>query len=652
MLTRRILSGITTLALCASFMIPLNTFAAASFTGGSNVSGGLNIFVPITDLQVTGAAPGDTVPVFLYVPSGSLSMTTTTGLTFTGASSGQRLYFSGTLTNVNNALATLQYTHSSAGTFTLEASIIESGQIYDPSTQHIYEVVNNGSAITASAARTAALARSINGVSGYLANITSSDENTFVANRLTQDGWFGASDSGVEGTWQWLDGPESGTTFWTGTASGTASGYENWATGEPNQSGDEDCSQFYANGSGWNDLPCNAGGLNYYVVEYGAPGNLPNVASDTLTITLSADSTTQAPTLTSPTSSSLQNTLQLTYSLPEVPTSGTVTVAFNDGTTTTTLTMGDSQSVNTTVNLSTLTSTSGVSSATASSLADGTYTVTLSYQDYLGNPASTAVASSVTLDTIALAPGVARPSTNETIQSTTSTAEGTCETGATVSISNAHLQTNPTTVVCSGGAFSTSITFLSSGLNTPIALSFTQTDTAGNVSSATVKNVTYALQTGSGGGGGGQPKDEEKKNPTVTTVPEPTTVPPVLNSAEVQEEIITTPIHETIEVQPSTSCEIHEFLKNPIRLGAKNNPEDVKLLEQFLNRYENAQLPVDGIYSRADFNAVIKWQEKYADDILAPWKLKKGTGFVFKTSLAKIKEMEEARCAQKEEEKV
>lgn len=198
MLSKRIISGITTVALCASFMIPTQVFAAASFTGGTNVSGGLNTAVAITDLQVTGASEDDIIPVFLYVPNGSLSMTTTTGLTFTGSSSGQRLYFSGTLSAVNTALATLQFTHGSAGTFTLEASIIGAGQIYDPSTQHMYEVVNNGGAITATAARSAATSRSINGVSGYLANITSSDENSFVAARITQDGWFGASDSGVE----------------------------------------------------------------------------------------------------------------------------------------------------------------------------------------------------------------------------------------------------------------------------------------------------------------------------------------------------------------------------------------------------------------------------------------------------------------------
>jgi hypothetical protein len=211
---QKIISSITTLALCVSLITPMTTFAAATFTGGTNVSGGLNVQVPITDLQITGVGAEETVPVFLYVPAGSLSMTTTTGLTFTGSSSGQRLYFSGTLTNINNALSTLRYTHSSAGTFTLEASIIGAGQIYDPSTQHMYEVVNHGSPISATAARSAATSRTINGVTGYLANITSSEENAFVAARITQDGWFGASDAGVEGDWVWLDGPETGLVFW------------------------------------------------------------------------------------------------------------------------------------------------------------------------------------------------------------------------------------------------------------------------------------------------------------------------------------------------------------------------------------------------------------------------------------------------------
>jgi murein L,D-transpeptidase YcbB/YkuD len=82
-----------------------------------------------------------------------------------------------------------------------------------------------------------------------------------------------------------------------------------------------------------------------------------------------------------------------------------------------------------------------------------------------------------------------------------------------------------------------------------------------------------------------------------------------------------------------------------VRLGATNNAADVRLLEQFLNTYEGTNLPVNGIYETADFNAVVLWQEKHASDILTPWGLTKGTGYVFTTSLKKIKEIHEKNCA-------
>lgn len=136
-------------------------------------------------------------------------MTTTDGLTFTGSPTGSSLYFSGSLNAVNAALATLQYNVSSNGTYVVELSLVEAGQIVYPATGHLYEVIDNGSGITATAARAAALARTYGGVSGYLANISSADENNFVAERLTGDGWFGASDAGAEGDWKWLDGPDA-----------------------------------------------------------------------------------------------------------------------------------------------------------------------------------------------------------------------------------------------------------------------------------------------------------------------------------------------------------------------------------------------------------------------------------------------------------
>lgn len=92
------------------------------------------------------------------------------------------------------------------------------------------------------------------------------------------------------------------------------------------------------------------------------------------------------------------------------------------------------------------------------------------------------------------------------------------------------------------------------------------------------------------------------------------------------------------------SCSSELFLTRPIKFGAKNNVNDVMLLEKYLNTYENANIPVDGIYSQEDFNLVVKWQEKWGEDILGPWGITKGTGYVFMTSLAKIRKDHTAAC--------
>ena len=70
----------------------------------------------------------------------------------------------------------------------------------------------------------------------------------------------------------------------------------------------------------------------------------------------------------------------------------------------------------------------------------------------------------------------------------------------------------------------------------------------------------------------------------------------------------------------------------------------VRLLERYLNTYEGTTLPIDGIYSVADRDAVVKWQEKYASEILKPWGIKKGTGYVFTTSLKKMEQIHEKAC--------
>ena len=115
------------------------------------------------------------------------------------------------------------------------------------------------------------------GMCGYFANITSEEEKEFIiANLGLNETWLGGSDLEEEGTWSWIDGPEFGTNFWTGTSGGTLITYANWASGEPNQSGDEDALQSYSWGNGlWNDLNAISNTLPY-VVEFS-----PNFTSRT-----------------------------------------------------------------------------------------------------------------------------------------------------------------------------------------------------------------------------------------------------------------------------------------------------------------------------------------------------------------------------------
>ena len=257
--------------------------AALTLTSGANATTTPNVATSITGFQIVGPS-ASTTPVKLYTTSGTLSLGTTTGLTFDGASSGSVIYFSGTVANINAALSTLTYTRSSTGTDTLEVSLVNKGEVFFTGNDHLYKFI--AGSYTWNAAKTAAEAQTAYGVSGYLATITSSAENTFISGRLTGDGWFGASDAATEGTWKWVTGPEAGTTFWQGTGSGSTVGgnYAHWNTGEPNDSGgNEDCAETYVSSGFWNDLNCTGNTLGY-VVEFGAPGALPTVVAKNISI--------------------------------------------------------------------------------------------------------------------------------------------------------------------------------------------------------------------------------------------------------------------------------------------------------------------------------------------------------------------------------
>jgi hypothetical protein len=96
--------------------------------------------------------------------------------------------------------------------------------------------------------------------------------------------------------------------------------------------------------------------------------------------------------------------------------------------------------------------------------------------------------------------------------------------------------------------------------------------------------------------------------------------------------IPTTPV---MPVSTSTfSCS--KFERN-LRYGMRGS--DVKCLQEVLKIKEPEIYPeglVTGYFGPLTLRAVIKFQEKYKDEILAPWGLEKGTGFVGKTTRAKL----------------
>ena len=290
---------------------------------------------------------------FVDPPSGtSFALPTTTGLTagsgynFTGNKT--QITFTGTQANANTALAAMTVTTgTSTGNVTIRvtASVDRANTYYNPINGNYYEYFSGPvyawSTTESQSAFHLAETKTLYGVTGYLATITTAQEQKFIYEnfpnsnifigatddyevlntRCTGAGWSNfANQAAAEGRWYWVSGPasEKCKEFWRGeTSSGlwikdsdgttqaresgnvSTSRYENWCNGnespytltagrsmgEPNNyGGNEQFALEKWNGATcWNDWGIKNSYQNAYLVEYS--GSFSGSSSATATVT-------------------------------------------------------------------------------------------------------------------------------------------------------------------------------------------------------------------------------------------------------------------------------------------------------------------------------------------------------------------------------
>ena len=256
--------------------------------------------VEIQNFLLTGYGASTTYKVSLSTSTtlaATFSLLTTTGLSrdtgYVSWTNVTSVNFTGTPSNIQNGLNSIVFNSTTDVDGEIIFNVVITEQIantfYNPENGHIYKFVVGAISITD--ARAAALASTYNGEQGYLVNITSDDEQSFIWNKTNaQNIWTGLSDKDVEGEWAWMNGPEAGEIIYVGaTPTGTASGssYIKWCGGEPNDySIGEDYMVTAWNGNNcWNDFGppafSNSASIGGYLIEYGTPSSAFSLTGNT-----------------------------------------------------------------------------------------------------------------------------------------------------------------------------------------------------------------------------------------------------------------------------------------------------------------------------------------------------------------------------------
>lgn len=81
------------------------------------------------------------------------------------------------------------------------------------------------------------------------------------------------------------------------------------------------------------------------------------------------------------------------------------------------------------------------------------------------------------------------------------------------------------------------------------------------------------------------------------------------------------------------------YITTYMKMGADNDTNEVTKLQNFLKNTEKFDVDVNGIFDEKTFDAVKAFQEKYVNDVMAPWGVTSPTGQVYFTTQKKINEI-------------
>lgn len=89
----------------------------------------------------------------------------------------------------------------------------------------------------------------------------------------------------------------------------------------------------------------------------------------------------------------------------------------------------------------------------------------------------------------------------------------------------------------------------------------------------------------------------------------------------------------------NVSDENCNYLESYLSPRRDNDPAQVLKLQTFLKEKENLDVPLNGVFDPSTLAAVKKFQTKYSEEILKPWKISNSTGNVSVTTRHKINDL-------------